>query len=69
MCMNLINELSRVLAIVKGRETYETWAECFKDVWDDLNALIGGVLKINVDGEEIKVRIYLGETFFCGTSF
>ena len=65
--MELVGELSRVLGVVKGRETYDAWATCFQETWEELNALkeIGGG-KINVkfdDGtsEDYEIRFYLGK--------
>ena len=64
--MELVGELSRVLGVVKGRETYDAWATCFRETWQELNDLkaLGKVMvAVDHDGEPdvYEIRFYLGK--------
>lgn len=50
---------NHTLAVVKGQESYDLLKSSFKDLFDSINSIIK-VKKVNVDGTDIPIEIFLG---------
>jgi len=56
--------VTRSLSRTGGRETYDAWATCFRETWEELNAISGGKITVKMDdgtSEEYEIRFYLGK--------
>ena len=50
---------NHTIAVVKGKEDYETLQKCFGDLFRDINTVISEK-KIEVDGTTINLYFFLG---------